>query len=282
VPRGGIRAQSAIVGVPQGLSVSNLIAEICMKKIDALLMNRDDLFYIRYVDDILILCDSSRAEDIYHFCSNSLTAIGLKPHNKDDEFSKSQIGLINDGFEFLSYKVKGDIISPKVSSIISFESKIASVLTAFKYKYDICKNDMQRERAVRTCEWRLNIKITGCIFEGKRLGWAFYFSQSNDTSAFRHVDSVVRNMVIRSGLQADIKVKSLLKTFYETRRMDKSTHRYITNFDTMGVGEKRTILVNFLGAKSINRLSDAKIDELFKKKFRDIIKELEADVARDY
>jgi RNA-directed DNA polymerase len=281
VSRGGIEAPNNVLGVPQGLSISNLIAEICMEKFDGKLMVRDDLFYTRYVDDILILCSFEDAEKIYTEVTTNLKAMGLTPHDKNDKNSKSVVGKVDNGFEFLGYKFEGKIIAPKDSSVSNFESKIASVLTAFKYKYALCRTEQQKSDCIATCEWRLNLKLTGCIFEGKRLGWAFYFSQSNDTSKFRHIDAVVGKMIARAGLDGKIKPKHILKTFYETKRMDKASHRYIVNFDTMPVSEKRVLLVSFLGANRIDWLTDDKINELFKKKFRDISKELEADASRE-
>src|SRR5690606_12003872 len=45
------------VGVHQGLSVSNFLAEIYMSEIDMKYSEIKDIFYIRYVDDIIILCN---------------------------------------------------------------------------------------------------------------------------------------------------------------------------------------------------------------------------------
>ncbi|MFI1195815.1 RNA-directed DNA polymerase [Micromonospora sp. NPDC020750] len=43
-------------GVPQGLAISNYLAELVLQRIDSEL-SAEGCFYVRYVDDILVLCD---------------------------------------------------------------------------------------------------------------------------------------------------------------------------------------------------------------------------------
>ena len=49
------------LGVPQGLSISNILAAIYLQKIDQEISKNNDFQYFRYVDDILILCDNTLA-----------------------------------------------------------------------------------------------------------------------------------------------------------------------------------------------------------------------------
>lgn len=37
-------------------------------------------------------------------------------------------------------------------------------------------------------EWRLNVKIAGCIHEKKKYGWMFYYSQITDLKVLYHLD----------------------------------------------------------------------------------------------
>jgi RNA-directed DNA polymerase len=134
------------------------------------------------------------------------------------------------------------------SKLVVYLLKIAaSVLTAYKYKNEISKNDADRIKALDVCRWRLNLKLSGCIFQSKRLGWVFYFSQADNTTCFRHIDSTVNSMLSRAGIKDKIKVKKVLKAYYEARRTDKSTHKYVVNFDTMSTVEKKSILLRYLG-----------------------------------
>jgi hypothetical protein len=281
VPRGGAIASINDKGVPQGLSISNLLAEIYISDVDQHFYEDPSLHYTRYVDDILILCSTDDSEAIYKRATSYLKSKLLEPHERDLIGSKTQVEPISRGFEYLGYSFKAGRISPKDSSIKNFESKIASVLTAYKYKNEISKNDADRIKALDVCQWRLNLKLSGCIFQSKRLGWVFYFSQADNTTSFRHIDSTVTSMLSRAGIKDKIKVKKVLKAYYEARRTDKSTHKYVVNFDTMSTVEKKSILLRYLGANKVGKLSDAQIDSLFKMKLRDIIKELEQDTSQD-
>lgn len=49
-------------GVPEGLSISNILADIYLSELKACLQARYTIDYFRYVDDILILCDASDAD----------------------------------------------------------------------------------------------------------------------------------------------------------------------------------------------------------------------------
>jgi len=63
-------------GVPQGLSISNILAAIYLGKLDQKLQSRD-FAYFRYVDDILIFCTKEQAELIANEVIGEFKSIGL-------------------------------------------------------------------------------------------------------------------------------------------------------------------------------------------------------------
>ncbi|WP_432455885.1 reverse transcriptase domain-containing protein [Agarivorans sp. QJM3NY_29] len=73
-------------GVPQGLSISNILAEIYMLDIDKAL-KKEDIFYKRYVDDVLIFCREDESGKIYDKYVEETKLIGLKTH--DDPVNNS-------------------------------------------------------------------------------------------------------------------------------------------------------------------------------------------------
>jgi len=83
----------------------------------------------------------------------------------------------------------------------------------------------------------------------------------------------------RFNLVGKIKVKRLLKTYYECRRKQKNTPHYIQNFDTMDVIERRSILAMLIGESRIKGLSDNRINQLFEMKISAAVRELEKDLA---
>ncbi|HDS9150187.1 TPA: RNA-directed DNA polymerase, partial [Escherichia coli] len=51
-------------GVPQGLAISNILAEISLSDFDNEINKMHDIWYMRYVDDILILTQKDQATKI--------------------------------------------------------------------------------------------------------------------------------------------------------------------------------------------------------------------------
>lgn len=137
--------------------------------------------------------------------------------------------------------------------------------------------DMERARAY--CEWKVNLRITGCFFEGKRRGWASYFSQITSTSQLRSVNHTIRALAKRSSLEGKIRLKSLIKTFYELRRGRAGNHAYIPNLDDHSIADKRKVLALWIGDDVI-KLRDDQVERLFAMKVSKAVRELEQDIAQ--
>ncbi|MBK1613074.1 hypothetical protein CKO44_06250 [Rubrivivax gelatinosus] len=267
------------VGVPQGLSISNQLAEITIKQIDDIFVSRTDIAYFRYVDDILILTDANQAKLVADEAIKQLRLRTFSPHDPSTPNSKSRFGKLSESFSFLGYQIHNTNLSVRRDSIHKLESALAAILTNYRYRMAQARTPAQRDAAIRLCEWRLNLKITGCVFEGGRRGWVFYFSQINDTACLRALQNTVINLLKRFGATGAIRPKSFLKSFYEGRRKDKTSHKYIPNFDSMDASEMRDILALFVGDLKVSELSDRRVEQLFKMRIRHAVKELEADLA---
>lgn len=277
--KGGKGAKSNLVGVPQGLAISNLLAEIALMSIDAPFQMRGDIWYKRYVDDILILVPAGESETVFNEIMDSLKSLGLTPHPLGAPGSKTKIASLKESFTYLGYQIEDTSIAIRPESVLKFESSIASIFTAYRHKLLRATSPIEKSAAVALCRWRLNLRITGCIFEGRRLGWVFYFSQITNTSCLRSVNRTIESFLRRFGLAGVIKPKSLIKTYYEGQRKNKDSHSYIPNFDSMSVSQQREILSILLGAAKIRKLSDKRISELFKMRISAAVKELEADLS---
>ncbi len=281
IPEGSSSAAAArkVKGVPQGLSISNQLAEIAIKPIDCLFNSRTDIAYFRYVDDILILTAAGQSEAVAVEVIEQLVSKQFDPYHPSTPNSKSRFGNLSESFSYLGYQVHDGALSVRRDRIHKLESALAAILTNYRYRMEQARTPAQRDKAMRLCEWRLNLKITGCIFEGTRRGWIFYFSQINDTSCLRALQKTVATLLERFGLKSSFRPKSFLKTFYEGRRKDKDSHKYIPNFDIMGVSQMRKILALFVDDLRVSRLSDKRVEQLFKLRIRHAVKELEADLT---
>lgn len=277
--RGSKGSQPSVVGVPQGLAISNLLAEIALLSIDGPFKARSDIWFNRYVDDILILTTAGASKAVADEVIAALTKLGLTPHPPGEPGSKSKIAPLTDPFTFLGYEIAGGSINIRRESVLRFESSLASIFTGYRHRLLRATNSSEKLAAINLCRWRLNLRITGCVFEGRRLGWVFYFSQITTTDRLRAVNRTIEVLLRRFGLNGHIHPKSLIKTYYESKRKNKLSHAYIPNFDTMSVLEQRNILSLLLGATRIAKLSDKRVSELFKMRISAAVRELEADLS---
>lgn len=266
------------VGVPQGLAVSNLLAEISLLDIDLSFKDRSKVWYKRYVDDILILAPEGQALAIASELITELKELELSPHDFGPD-SKSKVESLDHAFSFLGYEIDGSSILIRHESILRFESSIAKIFTAYRHKLASARGRADKERAVAHCQWKLNLRITGCIFEGRRLGWVAYFSQITTTAQLRSVNHTIRKLTDRFCPKGEVRPKSLIKTFYELQRGIKGNHRYIPNLDELDIWQKREVLAIWLGAEA-RTLSESEVARRFAIKVSKAVRELEEDIAQ--
>ncbi|HIC2037007.1 TPA: reverse transcriptase domain-containing protein [Enterobacter soli] len=266
-------------GVPQGLAVSNILAEISLSIFDKEINKIPNIWFMRYVDDILILTPTNQAEKIASHVIEKLQLLNLNPHPLNEENSKSKVDKLHKSFDFLGYHISHGELLIKHESILRFESSLAKIFTAYKHALLQAKNKRDKERAIAYCQWKLNLRITGCVFEGKRLGWVSYFSQISTTAQLRSVNHTVSNLIHRFSLSSHIKQKSLIKTFYELRRGTADTFKYIPNFDNIDISQKRELVSMWIGKDKAKLLSNSEIERKFKFKIAKSAKELEEDIS---
>ena len=265
--------------MPQGLAISNILAEISLSFFDKEINETSDIWFMRYVDDILILVPNGQAETIASSVIKKLQILNLNPHPLNEINSKSKIGNLDEPFDFLGYHINQGELLIKRESILKFESSLAKIFTAYRHALQQAKNKKDKERAIAYCQWKLNLRITGCVFEGKRLGWVSYFSQISTTTQLRSVNHTVSNLLRRFNLSSDIKQKSLIKTFYELRRGTAENFKYIPNFDNLDISQKRELVSMWIGKDKAKKLSNDEIEKKFKFKISKSAKELEEDIS---
>jgi hypothetical protein len=221
------------IGVPQGLAISNILAAIYLLNIDRHLNTYSVIAYSRYVDDVLILCDSKQAEEIAKDVISRFRRIGLIVHDPIKNPDKSSIGDIKDRFDYLGYHFNGEIVSARTSTIEKLKESIAAIFTSHKHS---------KQKNEKFLEWRLNLRITGCVFEDKSKGWLFFFSEINDESLLHSLDNYVRKLIKR--FNVEIKSKRFSRAFKELSYRRYETN-YIPNFDNYNLDQKKTCWLNF-------------------------------------
>ena len=250
-------------GVPEGLSISNILADIYLSDLKSIVCNAYNVQFFRYVDDILILCDAQYATDIKDFVVTTL-------HNKFDleaNLQKTTSGKLSDGVTFLGYVFYDDKISIRPAAVHKLENSLEDLFR--KRKKEIVSNPL--------FIWRLNMRIAGCILDSKKYGWLFYYSQMDDLTILFHLDWLILHLFKRFKLEETDGIKSFVRVYHEiTKNVSQST--YLINTDMYSCDEKRSILMSIYNQKRISTLNDEVINDLFKETMFREVERLEHDI----
>ncbi len=255
-------------GVPQGLSISNILANIYLLEMDKKYLNIPTIRYFRYVDDILIFCQEGDIDKIHAEITADCTTLGLNLHSDMNNPSKTSNASAADGFTYLGYQFNNTKITVRKKSIEHFRESIIKILTNYKY------SDTQD---LVFLKWALDLRITGCVFNKSKYGWLFFFSQIDDLSLLGSLDHFIQAQIKRFNVK-QLKIKNFLKAYHEiTKNLSKTT--YVPNFDKLSVDEKHKILIDVFKFPN-PRMSVQEIEYEFRRKIYKTVKELEKDLSR--
>lgn len=272
-------------GVPQGLSISNILAEIYLSSFDQWVAAHHQVAYFRYVDDILILTNNDPEALFNQVSAHLRSAFKLDAHPLNTA-GKSVAGKITDEFNFLGYEFKNSIASVKRDSIRRLESSLAKIFTTYKYRRAVAAThpnpfarEAMLERARKIFTWRLNLRITGCLSDDVRRGWVFFFSQIDEASItqLQKLDKTIEVLCNRFAFKPTKgELKSFVRTFHEAKRSNDA-HRYIPNFDTKSIEEQRELL-ELYGLENLGTMTEEQVNRAFKRRIRRETSELEQDI----
>lgn len=268
IEKPGDEATRNLRGVPQGLSISNILAAVYLADIDKRLRS-EPISYYRYVDDILIFCRYTEAERIAKDVISEFEKIGLTVHKPTVGSEKSTIGKLDVGeFSYLGYRFLPDTVTVRSASLERLRDSLTSIFTAFKYS---------KRKDQDFLLWRLNLRITGCIFENKRKGWLFFFSEIDDLSLLHKLDHYVERLCKRFGVK--IKPKSFVKAYFQLKHHIYES-QYIPNFDEFSVDDMKNSLKTYFGfeQKKLNKMTHRKVTYLFLKRISRQVKDLDTDL----
>lgn len=246
-------------GIPEGLPISNALANIYLSQFDLKFISMSNIKYWRYVDDILILVNKNDLEKTERIANEEIAKLGLEFNSKKDR------GSVVKGFEYLGYKIDRLSISVRNSSILKFEQAIEDLVRTINKEND------------KFIEWKLNNKITGFVWNDNKYGWVFFYSQIQDMKLLFHMDNLLLKILRRYNLDGRIKPKRFIRTYFEITKALHTTN-YIPNFDKYTIEDKKNVLHSIYGDKAL-KWNDEEIESKFRyimsKEIRDIEKDIE-------
>jgi len=269
-------------GIPQGLPVSNILAQIYLSSVDKEISRRQFL-YLRYVDDILILNDGFISDFRKENIKKSLIKLNLKLNSE-----KTSAGKLSDGTTFLSYYINQRAISIADKNIQVYLRRIAGKFTWYKNR--------ENNREIRS-EWlqsderfkevfleELNEMITGSRSDNKNYGWLFYFSEITDLSLLFKIDRIIDSFFYSLDSfnnTSPVELKRLVRDFYSIKFGTNSG--YINNYNDYNTIRKKLKFLQFRGAidPNVNK-ADIEIEYLFERFKKKNLKGLEQDIGYKY
>ncbi|SIN97095.1 RNA-directed DNA polymerase [Salinivibrio sp. ES.052] len=268
-------------GIPQGLSISNILAEIYFLELDESFKGRP-FFYKRYVDDVLIFCSSSSSEAIYKEFKDKVESINLSIHEKNNSDGKTEVKSILNEFSYLGYLYNCDVktkevnkkektnISVRGSSRKRFQDSIASIFTLYA--------NAGKKKSKALLFWKLNLRITGCISNGKRKGWLFFFSEMNDMPMLFEMDNMIKNLCARHRVEYK-GVKKLTRAIHVIKH-EKWESSYFPNFDEYNYKSMREVVAYDRGTRPHKvKLTDQDLKSAFWSIINREVRAMETDIT---
>jgi len=276
---------SQITGVPQGLSISNILASIYMMDVDKAMKKFDQVRYLRYVDDVLMYGSHDKVLEAFKSLSRRLAIRRLKLHKLGSK--KTQFASLDTEFGYLGYIFSGRSITVRDSTIERFLHSIAARFSDFSHNKSRRLERFNYLNEERLCEIfleELNERITGAISQNKRYGWIAYFSQINDLSLLHRLDHTISqffNRLPEFSKSAPSTLKKLGRAYWEMKF--NPTGGYIRNYDEISTRAQRIeFLVRRGRIAPDERLTDEEINRRYERYLHHVLSAMLEDEGAAY
>lgn len=286
IPKSKYNNYKTLEGCPQGLSISNVLAQIYLCSIDDVL-NSKSVFYRRYVDDMLLFSNKRFTNRDLRIMKTNFKKINLSL-NKD----KTIRGNLNTrSFIFLGYKIQLSRVSISDKNVQNFIKRIAAKFTWYRngIKNESSRpiwlrNDLERYKEVFIEE--LNEMITGSISKKRNYGWLFFFSAMNDLSLLFKLDKIINSFFKQEEtfeFSPPSSLKRLVKAFYIISYPKESNKGYINNYDDNDTVKKKFDYLSFRGRIDPNvEYTEGEIVKLYNEFVKKKISSLKKDISYRY
>ncbi len=269
-------------GVPQGLSISNILAQIYLNDVDKVIDKRK-YFYRRYVDDIIVLNHEKISNYRYQNIEKALNQIKLELNHE-----KTEQDYLSQEFTFLSYKISNDKISIADTNVELFIRRIAGKITWFKNGIQSESSRpawlIDEDRFKEVFIEELNETITGIISTSRNYGWLFYFSEMTDEKLLHRIDKIISklfNSIEQFNYERPQDLKKISRA-YKVIKYQRNKN-YIANYDKYDTVRRKREYLTFRGKiDPETNYPDADIERLFERFRKKQIEKIENDIGYNY
>lgn len=244
--RASIRQQPRDIGIPQGLAISNILANISMQDFDVSIQKlcSSNTLYRRYVDDILILSTSPIDINYVDEIKCELILKGVSLRLSDD---KTQFGLVGEeSFDYIGYKVLTPLsISVRERNVQAYLNRISKVITKYKSQK---ANKFLRPRFIMEDKdfdgyyvSLINQKMSGVKISNHLYGWLPYFQAMTDVHLLYELDTVIHKKLLK-GLAIEPSIVHLNDVYWDIKK--HAGKNRLMDFDALkDVADMRTYLL---------------------------------------
>ena len=188
-------------------------------------------------------------------------------------------GDVSQGFDYLGYHLSSNGISVRESTRLKFENALVRNIRVLPRKEPKASNAYVKAR------WRLNLRITGCVYQGRRIGWLQYFVHLTDLSLLSDFQRMVERLVNADEKWSAFKPKKFLKVLAILRSPSMGlSSSYIPNFDKHSFDDMKRELEKIFdySKKALAAMTPEEIRGAFYREIGREISALEKDVATIY
>ncbi|WP_277424682.1 reverse transcriptase domain-containing protein [Desulfovibrio sp. ZJ369] len=255
-------------GVPQGIPISNLLAEIYVMQLDHEI-NKTVFFYKRYVDDTIIITKHKYLDlqKLKHKCNE----LKIELNNE-----KTKIVNIQNTISFLGYSLSKNKISVSKKSCENHFKRINSIFK--RYSINV-KNQNNNEKTIIE---ELTMLLAGAFSELKRYGWLPYYSMMTDIKILYKFDAfVIKKLKRYNYIHLQQNIPKMVRAYFALR--DGTWNKYAFSFDNKTIAEKIEILQrrNLYPSDGRN-LTEYEIDIIYKRFIKGKTQMLDFDLGRRY
>ncbi len=271
------RPQLNSSGVPQGLPISNILAEIYLTDFDNSIAAQP-VYWRRFVDDIVVIGSATEISDAETTTTAALAELGLEL-NPD----KRRCSPLERGFDFLGYHLTPHRTSVRQASVDRFIGRLVGRISRFRSRtFSGAVVDEVLECQYRSLMTDVNLMITGAISDKKSYGWVLYFIELNDLDLLFRMDRLISRFLERVDLtvSSPIRPRRLVRTYFEGKY--NRVGGYIFNFDNFdSIDRKREFLVSSgeLTRAEADEASDLEVHRRFESHKWSSLLQLDQDVG---